>query len=76
MPPRSPFLVKAIRYGLISAGASALISGGVNLFAAFRLIDASAEKSLGVTRQEVFGWCAALIVAGGLLLFLGIRRKA
>ncbi len=76
MPPRSLFLARAIRYGLLSAGSSALISGGVNLYAAFQLIDSSAEQSLGLTRQEVIAWCCASIVAGGLLLFLGIRRKA
>lgn len=75
MSPRSPFLAQAIRYGLISAGASALISGGINLFAAFRLIDASAEQSLGITRREIIGWCCALVVAGVLLLVLGLRRK-
>ena len=76
MAARSPFLAKAIRYGLLSAGSTALISGGVNWYAAISLIDRSAEQNLGITRQEIISWCIASIVVGGLLLFLGFRRKA
>ena len=75
MAPRSPFLARAVRFGLMGAGASAIVSGGVNLFAAFRLIDASAEQSLGITRREIIGWCVALLIAGTLLLMLGLRQR-
>jgi hypothetical protein len=67
-------LAKSRRYILISLGGSLLISGLVNLMAAWTLIQKAEEESLGVTRNEVVGWFALLILAGIGLMVLGWRQ--
>ncbi|MBI4624322.1 MAG: hypothetical protein HY736_14040 [Verrucomicrobia bacterium] len=76
MASRSPFLAKAIRLGLIGTGATAIMSAVVGMIAAFQLIEPGDEQSLGITRNEVVGWYAILIVIGLLLAWLGFRRRA
>jgi uncharacterized membrane protein len=69
-----PLLAKAFRYILIALGGSLVTSGVVNIIAAWTLIEKAEEEYLGVTRHEVVGWFALLILAGIGLMVLGWRR--
>jgi len=71
--PRT-LIAKAIRILLIGAGASIAVSAVINMIAAWQLIEAAEEQSLGITRQEIIGWCAGALIAGILLVYLGLRR--
>jgi hypothetical protein len=71
---RPSLLAKTFRYLLIALGGSLTVSGVVNIIAAWTLIEKAEEESLGVTRNEVVGWFALLIVAGAGLMILGWRR--
>lgn len=80
MPPRAPPLLlpapspgrKLLRVALIGLGASLTASAVVNGLAAWQLIEADDEKSLGLTRGEVLSWYACLLAAGLLLTIVGI----
>jgi hypothetical protein len=74
MAARSPLVVKAVSYVLIGFGATLIISGVVNIVAAWQLIEPAEEQSLGVTRQQIVGWFSLLLVAGLTLVVLGVRR--
>ena len=73
--PPSTLVNKALRYLLISFGATLVISGAVNIAAAWQLIEKAEEESLGITRNEVVGWFSLLIVMGVGLIVIGLRRK-
>ena len=75
MAPRSPLLAKAIRLGLIGTGFMTIMSAGLGIIAAFQLIEASEEQSLGISRNEIVGWYSILIVIGLLVVWLGFRRR-
>jgi len=75
MSQPSTFLRKAVRLGLIGAGAVAILSAIVNLVAAWKLIEPADEQSLGITRTEITWWFIALIALGGALIYFGLRRK-
>lgn len=66
---------KIARYFMLSFGATAVISAVVNITAAFQLLEASDEESLGVSRNEIVGTYAALLIGGLLLIWFGLRRK-
>ena len=71
---RPALLAKALRYTLVALGGSLVISGVINIIAAWTLIEKAEEESLGVTRLEVVSWFALLILAGIGLMVLGWRR--
>ncbi len=71
--PRALF-AKAIRILLIGSGATLTVSAVINLVAAWQLIDAAEEQSLGIIRQEILGWYTGALVAGLLLIYLGLLR--
>lgn len=73
-PARPTFARKALRFILGGAGISLIVSAVVNLVAAFQLIDAAEEQSLGITRNEIAASCSALLLMGVLLVFVAVRR--
>jgi hypothetical protein len=70
-----PRLRKLFRFGLIGSGALAVMSGVVNIIAAYQLIDQSEGDSLGVSRDEFIVTYAGFIVVGVVLIFFGWRIK-
>lgn len=75
MTSPSPGLAKAIRIALVGSGALAIISALVNALAAYQLIEAAEEASLGITRREILGWYGGMAVIGIGLVYLGLRRR-
>jgi hypothetical protein len=71
---RAAFVGKAVRYLLISAGSTLVISGVVNITAAWQLIEPAEEQSLGVSRAEVVGWFAVWLLLGVGLILIGLRK--
>jgi hypothetical protein len=72
--PASPLFAKALRYVLISFGATLVISGVVNIAAAWQLVESAEEQALGVTHNEIIGWFALLAAMGVALIVTGLRR--
>lgn len=70
-----PLLKKILRFGLIGCGALAIMSAIVNIIAAWRLIDPYSEESLGVTRNELVGTYAVILIVGAALIFAGLRWR-
>ncbi|MCX6955052.1 MAG: hypothetical protein NTV51_23095 [Verrucomicrobia bacterium] len=60
-----PTLRKFLRFGLIGFGALAVMSAVVNMIAAWQLIEAAEEQSLGITRGE-------FVAAYGVILLVGV----
>jgi len=60
-----PTLKKFLRFGLIGFGALAVMSAVVNMIAAWQLIEAAEEQSLGITRNE-------FVVSYGVILLIGV----
>jgi|GEM_PF-2259313 len=75
MSRSTPFFRKALRLGLIGAGSIAIVSAVVNIFTTWKLMEPTDEESLGITRNEITLWFAALIVIGVALIYLGVRQK-
>ncbi len=74
-PPRSPFAAKALRFILLGGGATFVVSALVNIVAAFQLIDAAEEQSLGFSRLEIVATYLGLLGVGVALIFLALRRR-
>jgi hypothetical protein len=70
-----PLLKKILRIGLIGCGAMAVMSALVNIVATWQLIDPSSEESLGVTRNELVGTYAVILLVGAALICAGLRWK-
>jgi len=70
-----PRLRKFLRVALIGAGALTMLSAIVNIFAAWKLVDDSAEESLGITRGDWVTTYGALLVIGATMVTLGVRWK-
>jgi hypothetical protein len=70
-----PLLKKILRIGLIGCGAMAVMSAIVNIVATWQLIDPSSEESLGVTRNELVGTYAVILLVGAALIYAGLRWK-
>lgn len=71
-----PTFKKLLRFGLIGIGALTVASAVVNLIAAWQLIEAAEEQSLGITRNE-FMLTYGVVLAGGVALVvagLGWRK--
>jgi phosphosulfolactate phosphohydrolase-like enzyme len=66
---------KILRYGLIGAGAMAVLSALVNMISVAQLIEASEEESLGITRGEWYRTYAVIAVLGAGLIVGGFRVK-
>ena len=60
---------------LICAGIALDLSAALNLFSTLYLFEPSDAVSLGITRGEVLGWYVALLIAGALLIALGVRGR-
>ena len=70
-----PKLRKLFGFGLIGTGALAVMSGVVNIIAAYQLIDEADAASLGVTRNELVVTYAVILLVGAALVFFGWRLK-
>ena len=69
-------LVSRILPGLlIGGGASLILSAAVNLASAVFLLEPSDAAALGISRREVLLWYGAVLLAGGLLIGLGLHRR-
>ena len=64
-----------LRLVLIAAGASTLVSALVNLMAAIRLLEPSDEQVIGLSRGYLLIAYSLQLVLGGLLIFLGCRKR-
>ena len=60
-----PTFKKFLRFGLIGFGALTVASAVVNMIAAWQLIEAAEEQSLGITRNE-------FVVTYGVVLAVGV----
>ncbi|MBC7366920.1 MAG: hypothetical protein H7343_08950 [Undibacterium sp.] len=60
---------------LIGSGATLIFSAVMNLVSAVILIEPSDAAALGISRAEVLVWYGAVLLAGGLLVGLGVRRR-
>jgi hypothetical protein len=70
-----PRLKRFLCFGLIGTGALAVMSGVVNIIGAWQLLEPSDEQSLGITRHEVVGTYAAIMLGGALAIYLGLRWR-
>ena len=59
----------------MGCGALAVMSAVVNIVGAWKLIDASTEESLGITRNEIAGTYAVIALVGGVMIYLGLRWR-
>lgn len=75
MKPGSPGR-KFLRYGLIGCGALMAMSAVVNMIAVAKLIEASEELSLGITRGEWYRTYGVLGAIGVGLIVAGFRVKS
>lgn len=75
MPSRPSFAAKVLRFLLAGFGATLVVSAVVNIVAAFQLIDAAEEQSLGFSRSEIIATYAGLIAVGAAMIFLALRRR-
>ncbi len=71
-----PRLRTFFHFGLMGSGALAVMSGVVNIIAAYQLIDQSEGDSLGVSRNEFVVTYAGFVLVGLALIFFGWRLKA
>jgi hypothetical protein len=60
---------------LIGGGVTLIFSAAVNLVSAVILLEASDAEALGISRREVLLWYSAVLLAGGLLIALGLHRR-
>lgn len=67
-----PTFKKFLRLGLIGFGALALVSAVVNLIAAWQLIGAAEEQSLGITRHEFILTYGVVLAVGVALVGAGL----
>lgn len=70
-----PKLKKFFGFGLIGAGALAMMSGIVNIIAAYQLIEQADAESLGVSRNEVVVTYTGFLVVGAVMVFFGWRMR-
>jgi hypothetical protein len=70
-----PTVQKFLRLGLIGGGALMAISAVVNMVAAWQLIEAAEEQSLGITRNEFVGTYAVMLAIGASVMVVGWRWK-
>jgi len=71
-----PTLKKFLRVGLIGFGALTVMSSVVNIIAAWQLIEAAEEQSLGITRHELVVTYGVMLVIGAALIVTGLRMKS
>lgn len=74
-PSRPTLAAKALRFILAGFGATLVVSALVNIVAAFQLIDAAEEQSLGLSRLEIVATYLGLLGVGAALIFLALRRR-
>ena len=67
-----PTFKKLLRFGLIGFGALTVASAVVNLLAAWQLIEAAEEQSLGITRNEFVGAYGVVLAVGVALVVAGL----
>lgn len=70
-----PRLKKILGFGLMGSGALAVMSGVVNMIAAWQLIDAADAESLGVSRNELVITYAGILLVGVVMIVFGWRVK-
>ena len=70
-----PRLKKIFGFGLIGTGALTVMSGVVNIVAAWQLIEDSDAASLGITRKEFVLTYAGFVLVGAAMIFFGWRLK-
>ena len=70
-----PRLRKLFGFGLIGTGALTVVSGVVNIVAAWQLIEDSDAASLGITRNEFVFTYAVFVLIGMAMIFFGWRVK-
>ena len=67
-----PTFKKFLRFGLIGFGALTVVSAVVNLIAAWQLIEAAEEQSLGITRNEFMLTFGVVLAVGVGLIVAGL----
>jgi hypothetical protein len=60
---------------LIGGGVTLILSAAVNLVSALILLEPSDAVALGISRDEVLRWYGGVLLAGGLLIGLGLRQR-
>jgi hypothetical protein len=70
-----PTLKKLLRLGIVGLGALTVISALVNMVAAWQLIEAAEEQSLGITRNEFVGTYGVILLVGTAIIVVGARWK-
>ena len=67
-----PTFKKFLRFGLIGLGALTVASAVVNMIAAWQLIEAAEEQSLGITRNEFMLTYGVVLAVGVALVGAGL----
>ena len=67
-----PSFKKFLRFGLIGFGALTVASAVVNMIAAWQLIEAAEEQSLGITRNEFMLTYGVVLAVGVGLIVAGL----
>ena len=73
--PLPPLIVKGLRIVLIVLGALAITSAVVNTIAVVELLEPGDEVVLGLSRHWLIAQYALQIVLGGVMIFIGFRRR-
>lgn len=60
---------------LIGSGTALILSAVLNVVSTVILFEPADAASLGISRNEVVSWYGAVLIAGGLLIGLGLRRR-
>lgn len=60
---------------LIGSGTALIFSAVLNVVSTLILFEPTDASSLGISRNEVVSWYGAVLIAGALLIVLGIRGR-
>jgi hypothetical protein len=70
-----PWTKKLLRFALIGAGASAVVSAVVGVISAYQLIEPSDEQAVGITPGDFVGFYAVMVLIGLAMIFFGLRLR-
>ena len=70
-----PWTKRFLRFALIGAGASAVISAIVGIVSAYQLIEPSDEQAVGITPGDFVGFYALMILGGLAMIFVGLKLR-
>jgi len=70
-----PLPKKLLRFALIGAGGSAVVSAVIGIISAYQLIEPSDEQSVGITPGDFVGLYVLMLLVGAAMIFFGLRLR-